>query len=185
MKADSDLAKIPVVMVTFVHDAGMGASLGAADYLTKPVHWDKLKAVMDRFRDAEGDVLIVDDDADARERLRVVLERNGWTTQEAANGRDAMAHVIAAVPRVDPARSHHAGDGWLQLPARTPRTSGLRGCAGDRADGTRLVRHRSDAIGDRDRVLSKGSVSLNDITRELRAVAPPLVEAGQGADIAG
>ena len=100
LKNDPELATIPVVMVTFVQDTGMGASLGAADYLTKPVHWDKLKAVMDRFRAAEGDVLIVDDDADARARLKAVLERNGWTTQEAANGRDALDLVVRSVPRV-------------------------------------------------------------------------------------
>jgi len=32
---------------------------------------------MDRFRDADGDVLVVDDDADTRERMRAMLEKNG------------------------------------------------------------------------------------------------------------
>ena len=45
------------------------------------------------FREASGDVLIVDDDEGARSRLKTVLERNGWTTQEAANGQEALEHV--------------------------------------------------------------------------------------------
>ncbi len=63
LKADPDLAKIPVVMITFNHDNGLSATLGAADHVDKPVHWDKLKVVLERFRNAEGDILVVDDDA--------------------------------------------------------------------------------------------------------------------------
>ena len=54
------------------------------------MEWDQLKAVMDRFRAAEGDVLVVDDDPDARDRLRTVLERNGWTVREAGDGEEAL-----------------------------------------------------------------------------------------------
>ncbi len=50
LKADPDLADIPVVMVTFVDQRALAASLGAADYVMKPVRWDRFKAVMDRFR---------------------------------------------------------------------------------------------------------------------------------------
>ncbi|MCW6507981.1 response regulator [Lichenifustis flavocetrariae] len=176
LKADPELAKIPVVMVTFVHDTGMGAALGAADYVTKPVHWDKLKIVMDRFRDAEGDVLIVDDDADARARLKSVLERNGWTTQEAENGKEALALVSRVVPRV------------ILLDLTMPVMDGfsfleeLRERPGCRDVPVVVLTARDLTAGDRDRlegadrIFSKGQVSLTDITRELRALAPPQSE---------
>jgi len=99
LKADPDLQKIPVIMVTFTNDKGMSASLGAADHIDKPVAWDRLKTVMERFRDAEGDVLIVDDDPDIRERLRTALERQGWSVVEAANGREALEKVMHGPPR--------------------------------------------------------------------------------------
>ena len=99
LKADAALAKIPVVMVTFHDDSGLSATLGAADHVDKPVRWDKLKSVMERFRDAEGDVLIVDDDPSVRERLRATLLRQGWSVVEAANGRDALVKVMHGPPR--------------------------------------------------------------------------------------
>ena len=37
LKADPDLAEIPVIMVTIVDDRNLGYALGATDYLTKPV----------------------------------------------------------------------------------------------------------------------------------------------------
>ncbi len=37
LKADPDLADIPVVMVTFVDNKNLGYALGASDYLTKPI----------------------------------------------------------------------------------------------------------------------------------------------------
>ncbi len=99
LKADPELAKIPVIMVTFNNDNGLSATLGAADHVDKPVRWDKLKSVMERFRDAEGDVLIVDDDPSVRERLRSALERQGWSVVEAVNGRDALVKVMHGPPR--------------------------------------------------------------------------------------
>ena len=99
LKSDPELSKIPVVMVTFTNDKGMSASLGAADHIDKPVVWDKLRTVMERFRDAEGDVLVVDDDADVRDRLRITLERQGWSVVEAKNGAEALDKVLHGPPR--------------------------------------------------------------------------------------
>ena len=100
LKADPDLAAIPVVMVTFVSERALASSLGAADYVIKPVDWTRLRHVMEAFRDAEGDVLVVDDEEDTRHRSRQALEKNGWSVVEAANGRDGLAQVARAIPRV-------------------------------------------------------------------------------------
>ncbi len=132
LKADPDLAKIPVVMVTFHDDNGLSATLGAADHVDKPVRWDKLKGVMERFRDAEGDVLIVDDDPSVRERLRATLLRQGWSVVEAANGQEALVKVMHGPPARHPARPQHAGDGRLPVPARPAREAGLRRHPGHR-----------------------------------------------------
>ena len=48
LKADPELADIPVVMVTMVDDRNLGYALGASDYLTKPVDRDQLAAVLRR-----------------------------------------------------------------------------------------------------------------------------------------
>ena len=98
LKADPTLDAIPVIMVTFVEQRALAASLGAADYVMKPVRWDRFKAVMDRYRPPEAEVLIVDDDADSRSRLRKVLERDGWSVAEAGNGREGLERLGMARP---------------------------------------------------------------------------------------
>ncbi len=100
LKADPQLERIPVVMVTFVNEPGLSESLGAAELVLKPVEWDHLKKVMERFRGETGDILIVDDDVDARARLRTVLQRDGWSTAEAGNGKEALDAVLHAPPQL-------------------------------------------------------------------------------------
>ena len=43
LKADPELARIPVVMLTIVDEQNRGYALGAADYLTKPIERDRLR----------------------------------------------------------------------------------------------------------------------------------------------
>jgi CheY-like chemotaxis protein len=97
LKADPELADIPVVMLTIVDDRKTGFRLGAADYLVKPVDPGRLTAVLRLY---QGDpcvrrVLVVDDDADLRRRLRGLLERDGWAVDEAADGREALDRLAA------------------------------------------------------------------------------------------
>ena len=98
LKAEPVLDAIPVIMVTFVEQRALAASLGAADYVMKPVRWDRFKAVMDRFRPPEHGVLVVDDDADQRARMRKALERDGWNVTEAENGQDGLDKLATARP---------------------------------------------------------------------------------------
>ena len=100
LKADAELAPIPVVMVTFTSERALAASLGAADYVIKPVDWNRLRHVMEAFRDSVGDVLVVDDEEDSRHRARQALEKNGWSVVEAGDGREALAQVAHSLPRV-------------------------------------------------------------------------------------
>ena len=100
LKADPELRDIPVVMVTFVDQRGMAQALGAADYVLKPVRWERFKAVVDRFRVPEGGALVVEDDADTRGRIRTMLERDGWAVTEAADGREGLELFATARPGV-------------------------------------------------------------------------------------
>jgi signal transduction histidine kinase/DNA-binding response OmpR family regulator len=97
LKADPDLADIPVVMLTIVDDRNQGYALGAADYLTKPLDRERLTAVLNRYR-RDLPVLVVDDDAEFRGLLRRVLERDGRAVVEAADGRAALARLAEATP---------------------------------------------------------------------------------------
>jgi len=107
LKADPDLADIPVVMLTMVDDRHKGFRLGAADYLNKPVDPDRLTAVLRRHPGdpAARRVLVVDDDPDVRRRLRGLLEKDGWAVDEAADGREALDRLtgrpLSGSPLID------------------------------------------------------------------------------------
>ncbi|MHB1561982.1 MAG: response regulator [Isosphaeraceae bacterium] len=97
LKADPELAEIPVVMVTIVDDRNLAFSLGAADYLTKPIDRRRLAEVLNRHRPA-GIALVVDDDEDCRHLVRHVLESVGWTVVEANDGRQGLKQVQSRNP---------------------------------------------------------------------------------------
>src|SRR3954469_18315574 len=75
-------------------------SLGATDYLHKPVEWGQLKEAMERFRPTlhEGPVLVVDDDPDVRERMTTLLTRERWRAVSAEHGRAGLDAVAARKP---------------------------------------------------------------------------------------
>ena len=100
LKGDVALSDTPVVMVTSVDEKSLAASLGAADYMLKPVRWDRFTQVMDRFRTPEGGILLVEDDALLRGEIRSLLEVDGWAVAEVGNGHEALVEVAARRPEV-------------------------------------------------------------------------------------
>ena len=54
LKADPELAKIPVIMVTVVDNEAMGFDLGASNYLIKPVDRDRLAVLIEKHRVARS-----------------------------------------------------------------------------------------------------------------------------------
>jgi CheY-like chemotaxis protein len=97
LKSDPEMADIPVIMVTIVDDKNLAYSLGASDYLTKPIQRGRLAAVLNLYRPA-GRALVVDDDPDSRRLARQVLEADGWSVTEAQDGREGPERVAAARP---------------------------------------------------------------------------------------
>jgi CheY-like chemotaxis protein len=102
LRQDAELAEIPVIMVTILDEQRRAASLGAVGYLTKPLDRERLRRVMGRFRASarQTRVLLVEDDADQRERVSGWLEGQQWIVQQAANGREALAHLQTDKPDV-------------------------------------------------------------------------------------
>ncbi len=95
LKADPDLADIPVIMLTITDSLNVGYALGAADYLIKPVDREKLLGALDKYRRGpSARVLIVEDDAATREMLKRMVKTQGWATVEAENGRVALARML-------------------------------------------------------------------------------------------
>jgi len=102
LRKDAELAEIPVIMITIVDEHRRGIALGAAGYLTKPVDRERLHRLVSRFRAhvPPTRVLVVEDDAVQRERMRGWLEGPQWTVREAENGREALKRIQESKPDV-------------------------------------------------------------------------------------
>jgi GAF domain-containing protein/CheY-like chemotaxis protein len=102
LKSDPGTQHIPVIVCSIVADQHHGISLGASDYLVKPIMEEELVAALERLdhRD-EGlhRVLIVDDHAGDRNLLRRMIEsQHGYEVIEATGGQEA----IDMVPQLQP-----------------------------------------------------------------------------------
>jgi len=102
LQADPQLHDIPVIMVSMVDNQSMGYTLGATDYMTKPIDRDRLVHILGKHSGVTppGSVLIVEDDPSTREMLRRMVEKEGWAAVEAENGRAALERIADVTPDV-------------------------------------------------------------------------------------
>jgi len=100
LKSDPRTSAIPVALVSFIDQARKGYSLGATDYIIKPIDWQRLRHILRRHTVGEAPVLIVDDEPAARELARRNLEQDGWAVLEAANGAEACELLKQQTPAV-------------------------------------------------------------------------------------
>jgi CheY-like chemotaxis protein len=100
LKEDAALAEIPVIMVTIVDNQGIGFSLGAADYLLKPIDRDRLVRAVEKCcpRSALRHVLIVEDDAASSELMSRALRSIDCRVTQAENGRVGLERLNEAPP---------------------------------------------------------------------------------------
>jgi CheY-like chemotaxis protein/anti-sigma regulatory factor (Ser/Thr protein kinase) len=108
LKTDPQTRDIPIVLCSIVSAAGRGLSLGAADYLEKPIAEDQLLAALTRLEQSTDRrpgrsarlVLIIDDSPEARRLLRRALETAGERYQviEAGGGLEGIAAIRQAQP---------------------------------------------------------------------------------------
>jgi PAS domain S-box-containing protein len=102
LKADSELAGIPVIMLSIVDEKNRGYLLGAAEYMTKPIDRSRLEGVLKRVCPGQpsGRVLVVEDEEITRKTIRDMLEHQGWQVSEAENGRAGLACLDQVRPDV-------------------------------------------------------------------------------------
>jgi signal transduction histidine kinase/CheY-like chemotaxis protein len=100
LKEDPETADIPVIVVSIVDERGLGFSLGAADYLTKPLDFSRLSSVLNRHAKVGlgRRVLIVEDDQATQELLQKRLTKEGWQVVAAGNGREALERLTQGPP---------------------------------------------------------------------------------------
>ena len=102
LKADPELASIPVIMLTIHDNQSHGFALGAVDYMVKPIDAARLTSVLQRYSTGGTTnlALLIEDDLSLRELTRRQLQKVGWAVVEVENGREALERLTEIAPTV-------------------------------------------------------------------------------------
>ena len=101
LKSDPGTSDIPVILVTILQDRRLGFTLGASEFLTKPVDQERLRQAVSIYCGLPtAYALIVDDDAASRQLLTRMLEKEGIRVHEAENGSAALQRIAQEPPAV-------------------------------------------------------------------------------------
>jgi CheY-like chemotaxis protein len=180
IKGDPTLADIPVILMTIVDEKNRGYSLGAAEYLVKPVDREKLTQILRRIcGPIRGCVLVVDDDDIVRHQMRLQLQHGGWSISEAANGRIALARLDEARPDaiiLDLIMPEMDGFEFLEEMRRRAEWRDIPIVVVTSKDLT--AEDRSRLNGGVERIIQK--TGRDDTLREVRGVLSKLLERGRG-----
>jgi signal transduction histidine kinase/CheY-like chemotaxis protein len=181
LKADAELAQIPVIVATILDDRDMGFALGASNFVTKPLERDKLLEMVEAYCGGKRNlpILVVDDDPAARETVRRTLRKEQWGVVEAENGKAALERLAECQPALvlldllmpemdgfEVLERMHENEAWRAIPVVVITAKSLTAADRERLD--RCV----------ERVIQKGSFSRADLLREVnRVVGKRSVEA--------
>ncbi|MBC7814683.1 MAG: ammonium transporter [Burkholderiales bacterium] len=177
LKADAELADIPVIMLTITDNKNMGFALGASDYLTKPIDRKRLSSLLSRYRPSPrsaddsdgGTILIVEDDKDIREMLRRSMEKEGWMVREAENGRvgiEILSEVRPNLVVLDLMMPEMDGFQFVSEMRRVPEWRTIPVVVVTAKDLT--TDERLHLNGYVERILQKGAYSRDELLREVR-----------------
>jgi len=101
LKADSETRDIPVVICSIVEDKERGFSLGAADYLLKPILQDELLNALDHLN-GDGsirEVLVIDDDpGDLRLIEKILKDQGRYKPMLADSGPKGWELIVSESP---------------------------------------------------------------------------------------
>ena len=94
-KSDKEIKDIPVIMVSQMSQETLAFSLGADDYLTKPIDRDKFLNMVTNLLGTSKNkkILIVDDDANTRDILARALDDAGYEPFLAKDGKEGLDNL--------------------------------------------------------------------------------------------
>ncbi len=105
LKSDPDTKDIPIIICSIVTDREKGFSLGATDYLVKPILEDELVRALSRLNLNGGkevhDVLVVDDEEEAYRLVdKALSQHKKYKTSFAEGGLQGLAAIQSKRPDV-------------------------------------------------------------------------------------
>ncbi len=104
LKNSQEVADIPVVIVSIVDNKELGFSLGAVEYLIKPIEREKLINTVnacvptERAKGKAMNILVVDDDEKAVKYMSSILENAGFGVLKAYSGKAGINLAVNSNP---------------------------------------------------------------------------------------
>ena len=96
-KSDPELKNISVVMVSQMQQDKLSQSLGADDYLTKPIDRElfieRITKLLSKPNSKNDKILVIDDDQNTRDILSRMLKDAGWIAITAKDGKDGLKKI--------------------------------------------------------------------------------------------
>ena len=99
IRADEEIGGTPVIVATVDDDRVRGLSLGATEYLVKPIPQEKLSEILNVYqKPIEGEILVIDDDPDSAELIARTAGQLGLKTRRAADGLQGIRMIQESAP---------------------------------------------------------------------------------------
>lgn len=104
LKGTPETRDIPVIIVSMVENQELGFSIGAMDYLIKPVSREDLIRSIEKYRlgtrliKGSGKVLVVDDDPRICDFISKVMKTEGYHVETAHGGEEGIRKALEALP---------------------------------------------------------------------------------------
>ena len=130
LKNDPATQGIPVLVVTAQDQGQLGPSLGAVDWLTKPVDAKRLLSALHRCQALGAPrrplrILVVDDETTVLEALETLLAREGHQVVRASDGQSALKRAQAELPDIVLLDLHLPDVSGLEVVTRLRQIPGL------------------------------------------------------------
>jgi GAF domain-containing protein/DNA-binding response OmpR family regulator len=102
LKSDPVTRPLPVILCTITEDRGRGLSLGAADYLVKPILEADLIASLEKLEKPERksiNVLVLEDNPDEAQLVQRIIEKlSGFAVRMVAEGKSGLDMIESDQP---------------------------------------------------------------------------------------
>lgn len=101
LKSDERLRDIPVSILSISEDKNMGYSLGATEFLTKPIdrrHFTNVLTKYAKKKNGKARILIVEDEKDTQQLMEQTVARGNYVPVTAANGVEALKQMEITLP---------------------------------------------------------------------------------------
>ena len=177
LKADPDLKDIPVTIVTLLNDRAIAFSLGASGFLSKPIEWDRLNAMLRDYRlnKASGPILVVDDDPQVQEMTKLMLARTGMPIEAVENGARALEWLeknpLPSMILLDMMMPEMDGFEFLERMRANPNWADIPVVVVTAMDMTAADRDTLQSMTNK--VIAKGATTGTDIREAVREILKP------------